>query len=63
MTEFYCEVCDRDASDTVVLARWYDCDVCTECLQQKEEMDEAEAAESERCECLDCLRYAVQHQA
>jgi len=56
MPELICDVCDRDASDTVVLARWHALNVCTECLQHKEEMDAAE------CECLDCFRHAIQHQ-
>lgn len=57
MEKLWCEVCDRDASDTVVIARWHDCNVCTDCLTHKEEMDAAE------CECLDCFRHAIQQQA
>jgi hypothetical protein len=30
--DLYCEVCDRDASEQCVLARWRDMTVCTECL-------------------------------
>jgi hypothetical protein len=59
MAELFCDVCDRDASETVVLADWHGCQVCTDCLTHKEAMDAEEAA---ACECLDCFRHAVQHQ-
>jgi hypothetical protein len=36
----YCEVCDRDASDTAVIARWRDGNVCTDCLAHWYEMEE-----------------------
>jgi hypothetical protein len=36
--ELYCEVCDRDASDTVIIARWHDMHICTDCLQHHDQM-------------------------
>ena len=56
-----CDVCDKPASATVIIERWHDINVCTDCLAHKAEIDAMEAA-SDRCACIDCLRYAAQHQ-
>jgi hypothetical protein len=59
MAALCCDVCDRDGSDTVIIARWHDVNVCTDCLDHKAEMDRDEAASG--CVCLDCLRYRHLH--
>ena len=35
----YCEVCDRDAIDTVILARWHEANVCLDCLHHHHELE------------------------
>jgi hypothetical protein len=39
-------VCDRDASDTVVIARWRDGDFCTDCLAHWYAMEAEEESET-----------------
>jgi len=53
-----CDVCDRDASATVLLARWHDCHVCPDCLATL-----AARGQAGLCACLDCLRHQQQHGA
>jgi hypothetical protein len=36
--DLYCDICDRDASDQVIIARWRDLHVCTDCLEHRAEM-------------------------
>jgi hypothetical protein len=51
MHEPYCAVCNRDHQDdpTLVLARWQDQDICTDCLENRPGKEEAEAeAQGER---------------
>jgi hypothetical protein len=38
--EFYCDVCNRDSSDQVIIARWRDQNVCTDCLAHHDEMEQ-----------------------
>ena len=59
MATVECDVCDRIASATVIIVRWHDLNVCTDCLAHKAEID---AMEAEHCECVDCFRHAVQQQ-
>jgi hypothetical protein len=43
--DLFCSICDRDASDQCVIARWHDQNVCTDCLAHHDAIVAAEAAE------------------
>ena len=51
-----CDVCDREASPTLVLAPWYGLDLCDDCWTFQDAQAKAGA-----CVCLDCLRHQHQH--
>jgi len=51
-----CDVCDREASPTLVLTPWYDLVLCDDCWP----LGRA-AALTGACLCLDCLRHQHQH--
>jgi hypothetical protein len=56
MDILFCEVCEADASATVIIARWHDANVCTDCLAVHEQIQQEEQ-QGDPCECLDCLRW------
>jgi hypothetical protein len=54
MDILFCEVCEADASATVIIARWHDANICTDCLAGREALEEA--TKGDRCDCVACLR-------
>ena len=47
----WCEICDQDAADDVILVLWRGLPVCTDCLLAKArwDLEEARQAEQEAC--------------
>ena len=46
-SDLYCEVCDRDESESVILTCWQDLNVCTDCLTHHEAMVAEECTDTQ----------------
>ena len=47
-----CDICDREATEHLLLAQWEDICICARCFVRAQQ-----ACEEEMCVCLSCLRH------